>query len=307
MKTIILLFVVFFMLVFVAQATMVCPQCGKTYTNDFAYCEEDGTKLVKVKPKPQPKRSQTKVVGPGIKLIRIPGGTFRMGSYDGEEDEKPVHTVTVSGFWMGEAEITIQQYCDFLNSQRPDESTRRSWISIRSDHSGYPTEIWYENDTYRPTSGYGNNPVNSISWLGAQAFCEHYGLRLPTEAEWEYAAGGPYHYKYPWGNEWVEGMCCCNRTWRKREDPCPTVAVKSYPANGYGLYDMAGNLWEWCSDWYDVYPGGSRDENMGKYRLLCGGSWRDDASGLRCANRGSGGPAGEGLNFGLYGFRVSGD
>ena len=252
-----------------------------------------------------------------------------MGSYNGAEDEKPVHTVTVSGFWMGEAEVTIQQYCDFLNSRKPDESTRKSWISIRSDHSGYPTEIWYENDTYRPTSGYGNNPVNSISWLGAQAFCDYYGLRLPTEAEWEYAAGGPNHYKYPWGDEWVEGMCCCNRIWRKREDPCPTVVVKSYPANGYGLYDMAGNLWEWCSDWYDLYPGGSRlgyvimeslyewcgllyvvhpggsrYSDMGKKnRVLRGGCYHAPPN-VRCVVRDCGNPI---IMAGNAGFRVASD
>jgi len=275
---------------------------------------------------------ETKVVGPGIKLVRIPGGTFQMGSNEGDLDELPVHLVTVKSFYIGETEVTNQQYCTFLNSKKPARGetflfgeTLTDWISIRSpgwnqllSEGGYnqfggylyPTEIWYENGTYHPTIGYENNPVILVSWYGAQAFCKYYKLRLPKEEEWEYAAGGPNHYKFPWGNEWAEGMCCYNRIWSNPLDPCPTMAVKSYQANGYGLYDMSGNVFEWCRDWYDVYPGGISIEPLSvswgnAYKVLRGGSWLSVKPGwLRCATRA------HGAQYNPYnkdGFRVAGD
>jgi len=309
MKFFLILIMALLTLVVIAQATKVCPVCGQVFGDDYNFCDTcivDG-KAVKLKSAGNGTEStgDAKVVGPGIKLVKIPGGTFQMGSNEGEADEIPVHSVTVGSFYMAETEVTNQQYCTFLNSKRPDETTRKSWVLIRSDTNVWPTEIWYENGTYRPTRGYENNPVNSVSWYGTDEFCKYYKVRMPTEEEWEYAAGGPNHYKYPWGNSWAEGMCCNNRDWSKQLDPCPTVAVKSYSANGYGLYDMAGNLWEWCSDWYDVYPGGSRTVNMGnKYRVLRGGPWDDVAAFMRCAHRGDGDPS---LLGNDYGFRVAAD
>jgi len=241
---------------------------------------------------------ETKVVGPGIKLIRIPGGTFQMGSNEGKADEKPVHPVTVDSFWMGETEVTIGQYVAFLNEVKPSSSQLQQWISL--DQYAHITQ---SGNRYSADSDWGDHPVVNVSWYGARDFCTQYNLRLPTEAEWEYAAGGPKHYEFPWGNEWNKNACC-NRDNQGDGSP-PSMNVGLFQPNGYSLYDMAGNVWEWCSDWYDVYPGGSRNAVMGdKYRVLHGGCWINVSARLRCAGRGRDDPS---LQDRDCGIRVSGD
>lgn len=253
---------------------------------------------------------RTKVIG-SMRLVFIPGGSFQMGSEEGENEEKPIHDVSVNSFWLGETVVTNFQYCVFLNTLKPTEATRRKWVVIRNDLENveyahwFPTEIWFQKGQYKPTPGYEDHPVVSVSWFGAEEFCKHYGLRLPTEAEWEYAAGGPEHTKYPWGKVMDENLTCFNQRWEKNTEKQPTVAVKSYPANGYGLYDMAGNINEWCDSWYDAYPGCAKNEDMGeKNRIVKGGGWGDDAEYLRCAARGYNDP--ECLSY-FFGFRVAGN
>jgi len=235
---------------------------------------------------------KTKVVG-FIRLVHIPAGIFMMGSEEGESEEKPVHSVSVKDFWIGETVVTIAQYCAFLNAVKPSDEIRKRWVVTRNDletaecSHWFPTEIWLKNGEYQPTPGFEDHPVVSVSWFGAEEFCKHYGLRLPTEEEWEYAAGGPEHAIYPWGNEMDENSVCFNRVWEKNTEKQPTVQVRSYPANGFGLYDMAGNINEWCDSWYDAYPGGVKNDDMGeKFRIVKGGGWGDDAVYLRCAARG---------------------
>ena len=253
---------------------------------------------------------EVKEVGP-VQLAFISAGEFMMGSEEGEAEEKPTHRIRVKEFWLGETVVTISQYCSFLNTSKPSEEIRKKWVVIRNDLETtncahwFPTEIWYQNGQYQPTPGYEDHPVVSVSWLGAEEFCKHYGLRLPTEEEWEYAAGGPEHTVYPWGNAMDEKLVCFKQVWEKNTEKQPTVAVKSYPANGYGLYDMAGNINEWCDSWYDAYPGGAKNEDMGeKNRVVKGGGWGDEAEYLRCAARGYNDP--ECLSY-FFGFRVAGD
>ena len=308
LKTIIFSFLTLFLCFSLAQATMVCPTCGKTYPDDYVYCDDDGTKLVKkVKPPqtpPPPEEPQTKIVGPGIKLVRIPGGTFQMGSNEGNADEKPVHTVTVDSFWMGEAEVTIGQYVAFLNEVNPSVEQFDQWISF--DIRAY---IIKNGNKYYAEKGWENYPMVVVSWYGARDFCAQYGLRLPTEAEWEYAAGGPKHFKYPWGNTFDKNKCCCFENQGKGY--MGTIVVKSFPRNGYWLYDMAGNVWEWCNDWYGIYntitqnnPQGAKS---GEYKTNRGGSCSRDSFFLRCACR-HGMSAHEQAFFGAdLGFRVAGD
>ena len=256
-----------------------------------------------------PNEIETRTVG-SIRLIQIPEGIFLMGSEEGEEEEKPVHSASVRGFWLGEAVVTIAQYCAFLNTIKPSDEARKKWVVIRNDLDTtecahwFPTEIWLKNGEYQPTPGFEDHPVVSVSWFGADAFCKHYGLRLPTEEEWEYA-GGPKHTKYPWSSEMVEGVCCYGKVWDKNTDKQPTMPVKSYPPNGFRLYDMAGNINEWGNSWYDVYPGGNRNDDMGeKFKIVKGGGWGDEAVSLRCAARGCNEP---GCLSYFFGFRVAGD
>ncbi len=141
-------------------------------------------------------------------------------------------------------------------------------------------------DEYQPKSGYADHPVIEVSWYGAVAYCEWAGGRLPTEAEWAYAARGPEARVFPWGDEWDE-----NRLNSVGAGPGDTTEVGSYPAGASwcGALDMAGNAWEWVADWYGDYPSGAQANptgpSSGEYKRMRGGSWYDGRHRARCAYR----------------------
>lgn len=216
-------------------------------------------------------------------IVWIPGCTFQMGSSDGGSDESPVHTVTVNGFWMGKYEVTVEQYREFCQATGRNMPGQPSWNKE-------------------------NHPVVNVAWCDAAAYAEWLGCRLPTEAEWEYAArGGLDGKKYPWGDEISDDDANCTGT-EGRDQWATTSPVGSFPANGYGLYDMAGNVWEWCSDWYDSgYYSGRPTSNptgpaSGAYRVLRGGSWLTDPNLLRCAIRLRSTPD---YSWLIFGFRLA--
>jgi len=201
-------------------------------------------------------------------MVLIPAGSFTMGSRDGgPEDEKPVHRVELDAFYMDVHEVRVGQFRDFVNQ------------------SGYEYGgNWNDVAKYSPGDEY---PMVYVNWNDATAYAKWTGKRLPTEAEWEYAArGGLVGKRYPWGDE---GATAEKANYGNNVGK-PTV-VGSYPANGYGLYDMAGNVWEWCADWYgsDYYSKSSAKNPLGPGTgsggVLRGGSWGSDASYLRGANR----------------------
>jgi len=201
----------------------------------------------------------------GMAMMYIPAGKFLMGSDEGEGDESPVHEVYLDAFWMDEHEVTWGQYQKFL------------------EETGYDDSASGESE---------DHPVIYVDWDDTQAYCEWAGRRLPTEAEWEKAArGGLEGKKYPWGNE--DPVCSQGAENGAQFISCDdrTVPVMSFFPNGYGLYDMAGNLWEWVSDYYDSgYYENSPVENpqgpaSGNIRVLRGGSWNDYASCVVAAIR----------------------
>ncbi len=284
----------------------------------------------------------------GMGFVTIPGGTFQMGdSFDpeGNSDELPVHTVTLSSFLMSKYEITNAQYCDFLNSAYPaeikvagggivyaasDETNSIPYCDMHSNKVDSQIDFSGGVFTVRSKSGRSmiNDPVMKVSWYGANAFCDYYGYRLPTEAEWEYVArGGLPGKRFPWGdtinhdyaNYRANGSAYTYDTspytsytyhpiWNDGIYPY-TSPVGSVPAsiNGYGLYDMAGNVWEWCSDWYSSsYYSSSPSTNptgpaTGSSRVIRGGSWGHYARSCRVADRGTYNPR---LRGRLNGFRV---
>ncbi len=220
-------------------------------------------------------------------MVLIPAGEFQMGSNDGEFDEKPVHTVYVDAFYMDVYEVTNAQYKEFVDANPQWEKDQ---IPSRY-HDGNYLKHWTGN-----SYGRGDHPVVYVSWYAAMAYAEWAGKRLPTEAEWEGAArGGLLGKKYPWGNL----LDPSKANYRGGG----TTAVGRYLPNKYGLYDVVGNVWEWCLDAYDedfykssprrnpivgadgIAQTASRFITIKSARVARGGAWSNSRSALRVADR----------------------
>jgi formylglycine-generating enzyme len=251
-------------------------------------------------------------------MIWIKPGTFMMGADNSQAspDEYPKHKVTVDGFWMDATEVTNAEFARFVNAtgyittaeRKPDWNQLKKQLppgtekpadsllvaaSLVFDPPKHPVDLndytqwwaWKKGADWKHPHGLGSNikdkgnyPVVHVSWYDAVAYCKWAGKRLPTEAEWEWAARGGLQNKiYPWGNEPVdEGKPKAN-TWQGHFPDNNTVRdkfyglapVASFTANGYGLYDMAGNVWEWCADYY----------NSGYYKTIASASGVKDPKG----------------------------
>lgn len=222
-----------------------------------------------------------------LNMILVKGGTFSMGATkeqgkDASDNERPVHEVTLSDFYISESPVTVSQYrefCDATGKSMPPE----------------PNWGWID-----------NHPIVNVSWHDAAEFAQWKGMRLPTEAEWEFAARGGIHTrhsKYSGGNiidevAWYEG----------NTDKSGTMPVMTKKPNELGLYDMSGNVYEWCSDWCDDYssepqqnPSGPED---GIIKVGRGGSWHSPSKNLRVSNRDNDPPEFYCHNVG---FRVAAD
>jgi formylglycine-generating enzyme required for sulfatase activity len=233
-------------------------------------------------------------------MVYIPAGEFLMGG-PGETDEIPVHRVYVDAFYMDETEVTAGQFAEFLNEMGNRVEGGVPWVNIEDLHS----KISLLDGRFVPYEGYEDYPSMMVSWYGARAYAEWAGKRLPSEAEWEKAArGGLVQKLYPWGDESTHDFGNSHHVhgkdiWEK------TSPVKFFNANGYGLYDMAGNAWEWCADWYDAdYYSISPDSNPkgpseGTYKVLRGGSWISPLEHLRSSERFRYYPEYRNFNFGF--------
>ncbi|HUU28673.1 MAG TPA: SUMF1/EgtB/PvdO family nonheme iron enzyme [archaeon] len=261
-------------------------------------------------------------VRPDIALVSIPSGTFAMGSENGDSSEEPVHTVTVGSFQISQYEITNAQYAAFLNQVLEEEEI--PWISTPSTlgvmgaflcdqslvfinfTSSYDSNnrcwISYDGSSFSVAPGKEDWPVVYVTWYGAKSFARRYGFDLPTEAEWEYACRGGTQNEYGTDN----GTLSSAKTNYGSSLGHP-ANVGSYPANPFGLYDMSGNVSEWCKDWYGSYSGGSQSDpqgpDTGTERVRRGGNWLDEAAQCRSAFRGSGDPGTTAYGYNT-GFRV---
>ena len=242
----------------------------------------------------------------GYEMVLIPAGKALIGSADSDSDagsdEKPQFEVELPDYYIGLGAVTNTQYAAFLSAARPSPSDLGKWIRLDSDcHVKAEGGGYGVDDAAR----YGSHPVVQVSWFGAEAYCAWSGLRLPSEFEWEKAARGPQGSRYPWGDEW-DATKCRHGGNKGSEQTCE---VWDYPdgVSGYGVYNMSGNVWEWCSDWYeaDVYQrygkGDLTPPASGSSRVVRGGSWRfDDPSYLRAAARLFHVPS---YRLGYFGFR----
>lgn len=245
----------------------------------------------------------------GMEMVYVPGGEFQMGSTDEQVDqawetckresgpgckreefehEHPLHTVALHGFWLDRTEVTNAQY--------------RLCVNTGVCHpSGYEDDSEFNAD---------NHPVVGVDWYDATDYCQWAGARLPTEAEWEYAARGSEGRVRPWGDTFDETRCNYS-DWAHDEDDGYrwTAPVGSYP-NGVswcGALDLAGNVYEWVADWYGDYPSGKQvnptGPSSGELRVLRGGSFADSSGIVRSADRYYAAPNDWGI--GVFGFRCA--
>jgi len=266
----------------------------------------------------------------GYRLKLVPAGEFNLGSADWA-DTQPLRRIHLDAYWIGETEVTCAQFVQFLNEKGNQTEGGVTWCglagAVKIEHSG---------GQFRVKSGGGNHPVVELSWFGARAFARWMGGDLPTEPQWEKAAKGGREVLWPWGSQWdrkeantAERIADVSELktvdeWRKWWEPYQrtvlqrtdgysdtTVPVSSYRANGYGLFDMAGNVWEWCMDYYaaaayeqlrdgqrnppavtkgdqqtvEYWQGGEKKTEQQECRVVRGGGWLDQAHTARCAYR----------------------
>jgi len=250
-----------------------------------------------------------------VKMLFIKGGTFTMGSPSSEPwriNNETQHSVTVSDFYMSEKVITNEQYCRFLNEKgiKGDGKYNVSGYGTQTLVEAYVWGIQYSNGKWQPASGKADYPVVKVSWYGAKAYCDWAGGRLPTEAEWEYACRAGTTTPFNTGNNITTSQANYNGTNPYNGNPKgaylkKTQPVGSYPPNDWGLYDMHGNVWEWCSDWHGDYGTAAvtnpQGPATGQYRVLRGGSWDAYGRDNRSAHRSYNAPEG---NNTRYGFRI---
>jgi formylglycine-generating enzyme required for sulfatase activity len=252
--------------------------------------------------------------GRGARLARmvpLDGGSFLMGTEDPEgypaDGEGPVHRVTLRPFSIAPEAVTNARFREFVESTGHVTAAEQfGWSFVFAgllpddfqDTRGVVQAPWWRQvygadwaHPEGPHSGIGDrvdHPVVHVSWDDAQAFCAWAGCRLPTEAEWEYAArGGLAQQRFPWGDEREPGGEHRMNVWQgvfPTENTCAdgwygTAPVHSYAPNGYGVYETTGNVWEWCADWFaaDTYAAGPADDpagpRSGTHRVMRGGSY----------------------------------
>jgi len=230
----------------------------------------------------------------------IHGGHYLRGSQQGGRDEIPRHQIILKSFAIDTHPISNEQFARFLEAMGGEKDVNNNdMIRLRD------SRIKRSAGKINIESGYAKHPVVGVSWYGAVAYAKWVGKRLPTEAEWEIAAtGGSEENVYPTGKEIERSQANFFSS--------DTTAVMSYPANGYGLYDMAGNVYEWCYDWYEFHyydisvqePQDPKGPLQGNYRVLRGGCWKSLKEDLRCAHRHRNNP---GTMNATYGFRCAAD
>ena len=251
-------------IVIMILGSLVVVSCG--YGKDEQKAEGESANTI-VEENKQVELPKTIMGKDGVPMMLIPAGEFQMGGYS--YNEKPIHTVYVDAFYMDKYEVTNAQYKKFMDAT-----------------GNKAPSYWFKSEYNAP-----DMPVIAVNWYEATAYAKWAGKRLPTEAEWEKAArGGLKNKKYPLGDSLSHDDANYDGTGGKDlwESASP---VGSFSPNGYGLHDMAGNVWEWCADWYDsdyytrLPERNPKGPDSGVARVLRGGSWYYDPFHLRVSNR----------------------
>lgn len=248
-----------------------------------------------------PEIHDTKNIKPlQTEMVVIKGGSFWRGSSDGNRDEMPRHQISLPSFAIDKHPVANEQFVRFLDVMGGEKDSNHQDIIRLKD-----SRIKRSAGKLSIESGYGKHPVVGVTWYGAVAYAKWVGKRLPTEAEWEVAArGGVENSFYPTGND-IEKT-------QANFFSSDTIAVMSYAPNSYGIFDMAGNVYEWCHDWYgyNYYEASIQEPEsplgpwQGVYRVLRGGCWKSLKEDLRCSRRHRNNP---GTVNSTYGFRCAAD
>ncbi len=257
-------------------------------------------------------------------MVFIKAGTFIMGTNEGFPYEGPAHEVAVKSYWMDRCEVTVAEFARFVNATHyKTEAEKFGWSGVFDIKLGEWKKAdgadWRHPDGSQSVAR-PDEPVTQVSWNDAAAYAKWANKRLPTEAEFEYAAaGGRSGMRYSWGNElrpggknaanWWQGIFPDHNT--GEDGYAGRAPVGKFPPNAIGLYDIAGNVWEWCADWFDetYYVASPRQDPRGpargKERVIRGGSWmcsENYCRGYRVAARSHSAPD-SGLNN--LGFRCA--
>lgn len=249
----------------------------------------------------EPKKVELSEIEPILtEMIVVPGGAYTRGSNEGARDEMPRHSVTLASFALDVHQVTNEQFVRFLQAMGGEKDRNNNDIIRLRD-----SRIKRSAGKLVIESGYSKHPVVGVTWYGATAYARWVGKRLPTEAEWETAStGGREASVYPTGKE-------IERT-EANFFSSDTTPVMSYTPNAFGFFDMAGNVYDWCQDWYAynyydasvLEPVNPLGPPQGVYRVLRGGCWKSLKDDLRCSHRHRNNP---GTVNGTYGFRCAAD
>lgn len=226
-------------------------------------------------------------------MIYVPPGPFTMGSNQGAEDAVPEHEVYLDGYFIDKYEVTNKQFAQFLNEEFfAGKISLETGTAAKNDHPLIDltdAHIIFDGSRFKVIEGKENYPAIEVTWFGAKAYADHYGKRLPSEAEWEKAARGTDKRIFPWGNAEPSASLC-----NYNNQIGTTTPIGSFSPAGdsfYGLSDMAGNVAEWCSDWYDAnYYKSKVNHNpegpsSGNYRSVRGGAFFLSTNLIRSIHR----------------------
>ena len=218
----------------------------------------------------EPTKGAVKKIAPSnVEMVYVPTGNFIMGAEKGFADEMPPRTIYLDGFWIAKNDVTVAQFRAYCQA----------------------TSYKYDWETGKPKWGWSDDyPMVMVTWDDARAYCKWAGGDLPTEAQWEKAARGEDGRKYPWGDIFnLANLCCSTGKYGSAGSPSPAGRFPS-GASPYGCLDMAGNVWQWCLDWYGPFDSTTAKNPTGPAsgtdRVLRGGSWYNaNPSSFRCAGR----------------------
>jgi len=238
-------------------------------------------------------------------LVFVEGGCMKMGDKHGESDELPVKRIKINSFYMAKYEVSNAEFVKFLNVKGNQYNAHSIWIDLSGKWENLKCRIYEKDGKFFVEEGYENYPVNYVNWYAADAYCKWKGGRLPTEAEWEFAAKNGKKKRKKDLKKIADSTELF--AWYIENSSSRWHASGLKKTNMLGLYDIYGNLWEWCSDFYnkDYYKTRSKRNpqgpEKGDFKVIRGGSWTDKKQTLRISNRNAINPNANKINVG---FRI---